>query len=165
MVVLPEHNSRDESGWLCRACEQNALPFAVNLQPGGGLLQLLPVGNDTGSVGAPVPPNATVTYVWTVPAAAGPGEADFSAVAYTYHSSVDPTAHQNAGLIGAIVVGRRVRCLEPSCETLPAIQMFQNCPGVSQGHPCAIWENVAPTAGLMCCAPSQCTGLTALVAV
>ncbi|CAL8466619.1 g6155 [Coccomyxa elongata] len=86
---------------------RNALPFAVNMQPGGGLLQLLPAGNDTGAAGGPVPPNATVTYVWGVPSAAGPGPADFSTVAYTYHSSVDTTAHENAGLIGAVVIAKQ----------------------------------------------------------
>lgn len=88
---------------------QNALPFAVNLQPGGGLLQLLPAGDDIGAAGGPVPPKATVTYVWGVPSAAGPGPADFSTVAYTYHSSVDTTAHENAGLIGAVVIAKQVR--------------------------------------------------------
>lgn len=90
---------------------QNALPFAANLQPGGGLLQLLPAGADIGAAGGPVPPNTTVTYVWGVPSAAGPGPADFSTVAYTYHSSVDPTAHENAGLLGAVVIARKVRLL------------------------------------------------------
>lgn len=87
---------------------QNTLPFAVNLSPGGGLLQLSPA-----AAGAPVQPNATVTYVWAVPASAGPGPSDFSTIAYTYRSSVDLTAHENAGLVGAIVVSRAVcRCSE-----------------------------------------------------
>lgn len=85
------------------------------MQPGGGLLQLLPAGGAVGAAGGPVPPGATVTYVWGVPSAAGPGPADFSTVAYTYHSSVDPTAHENAGLLGAVVIARRVRAC--SCNT------------------------------------------------
>ena len=111
METGPEQLSCNEIGWCA---VQNALPFAVNLQPGGGLLQLLPSGSDTGAAGGPVPPNATVTYVWGVPSAAGPGPADFSTVAYTYHSSVDTTAHENAGLIGAVVVAGQVRPKDPS---------------------------------------------------
>ena len=82
---------------------QNSLPFAVNLQLGGGFRQLAPAEQ-----GAAVRPRQTQAYSWHVPAPVGPGKQDFSTVAYTYRSTVDPTAHENAGLIGAIVVGRQV---------------------------------------------------------
>ena len=82
---------------------QNALSFAVNLQLGGGFRQLAPAEQ-----GAAVRPRQTQAYTWHVPASVGPGKQDFSTVAYTYRSTVDPTAHENAGLIGAIVVGRQV---------------------------------------------------------
>ena len=82
---------------------QNKLPFDANLELGAGLLPL----NGTG-YGA-VAPNATVTLAWTVPAGAGPGTADGAAVGYTYRSSIDPQGHENAGLIGALVVTSQAR--------------------------------------------------------
>ena len=88
---------------------QNSLPFAVNLQLGGGFRQLAPAEQ-----GAAVRPRQTQAYTWHVPASVGPGKQDFSTVAYTYRSTVDPTAHENAGLIGAIVVGRQVSSLFPT---------------------------------------------------
>jgi hephaestin len=74
------------------------------MQPGGGLLQLSPSAR-----GAAVAPGGAATYVWAVPASAGPGPADFSTVAYIYRSTVALTAHQNAGLVGAVVISRPVR--------------------------------------------------------
>ena len=53
-------------------------------------------------------PGQTQTCAWRVPPTLGPGQQDFSTVAYTYRSTVDPTAHENAGLIGAVVIGRLV---------------------------------------------------------
>ena len=53
-------------------------------------------------------PGHMQTYVWQVPPTLGPGKQDFSTVAYTYRSTVDPTAHENVGLIGAAVIGRLV---------------------------------------------------------
>ena len=54
-------------------------------------------------------PGQSQTYAWLAPPTLGPGKQDFSTVAYTYRSTVDPTAHENAGLIGAVVIGRAVR--------------------------------------------------------
>ncbi len=83
---------------------QNKLPFDVNLHVSGGLTPL----NGTSDVDA-VAPNATVVLSYYVPASAGPGPADGAAVAYTYRSTVDPQAHDNAGLVGALVVSSQVR--------------------------------------------------------
>ncbi len=83
---------------------QNKLPFDVNLHVSGGLTPL----NGTSDVDA-VAPNAPVVLAYYVPASAGPGPADGAAVAYTYRSTVDPQAHDNAGLIGALVVSSQVR--------------------------------------------------------
>lgn len=58
-------------------------------------------------------PGQSQTYVWQVPPTVGPGKQDFSTVAYTYRSTVDPTAHENAGLIGAVVIGRLVSIIHP----------------------------------------------------
>ena len=84
---------------------QNALPFPANMAPGGGLHQVAPAKGG----GHMVAPKQTLTYTWRVPAHSGPGPGDFSAVAYTYRSTADITAHENAGLFGAIVIERPVR--------------------------------------------------------
>lgn len=70
-------------------------------------------------------PGHMQTYVWQVPPALGPGKQDFSTVAYTYRSTVDPTAHENAGLIGAVVIGRLV---SPPCLSAPSVHC---CRGAS----------------------------------
>jgi len=90
------------------AAVQNALPFSANLQLGGGFQQMYPAEQ-----GGAVEPGQSQTYVWQVPPTVGPGKQDFSTVAYTYRSTVDPTAHENAGLIGAVVVGRLVSITHP----------------------------------------------------
>lgn len=51
-----------------------------------------------------VAPGATHTYVWRVPARAGPAASDPSSIAWLYHSHVDEPADTNSGLVGAIVV-------------------------------------------------------------
>lgn len=86
---------------------QNKLPFDANLELGAGLLPLNGTSYDA------VAPNATVTLAWTVPAGAGPGTADGAAVGYTYRSGIDPQGHENAGLIGALVVTSQVRWPAP----------------------------------------------------
>ena len=96
------YSSIQLSNLLCLAV-QNALPFAANLQLGGGFQQTYPQEQ-----GAAVAPGHMQTYVWQVPPTLGPGKQDFSTVAYTYRSTVDPAAHENAGLIGAAVIGRLV---------------------------------------------------------
>ena len=53
-----------------------------------------------------MPPGSTHTYIWGVPPSAGPGPADPSTVVWMYHSHTDETMDTNAGLVGAIVVGR-----------------------------------------------------------
>ncbi|PSC72045.1 multicopper ferroxidase [Micractinium conductrix] len=86
----------------------NRLAFPANIMLDGGL-ELLPAGAVAGAdtsvqVEAPVAPGANQTYRYYVPESAGPGDEDFSTVAYTYTSSVDLVAHPNAGLVGALVV-------------------------------------------------------------
>ena len=89
------------------------------MAPGGGLQQVQPARG----AGHAVAPNQTVTYTWHVPPGSGPGPGDFSAVAYTYRSTVDITAHENAGLFGAIVVERPVG---PLCRPLTARRTRQS---------------------------------------
>ena len=50
---------------------------------------------------------ATYTYVWPVPARAGPGPMDGSSVMWMYHSHVDEVRDINTGLIGPIIITAR----------------------------------------------------------
>eukprot|EP01048_Picozoa_sp_COSAG05_P018622 COSAG05_NODE_2755_length_2681_cov_3.287410_2_plen_303_part_00 len=45
-------------------------------------------------------------YEWSVPESSGPGPGDPSSIAWLYHGHVAETADPNAGLVGAIIVGR-----------------------------------------------------------
>ena len=54
-----------------------------------------------------VPPGATYTYIWAVPARAGPGPMDGSSVMWMYHSHVNEVRDIDAGLIGPIIVTSR----------------------------------------------------------
>ena len=54
--------------------------------------------------GDAVPPGGTFTYIWPVPARAGPGPRDGSSVFWMYHSSVDEVRDINTGLMGAIII-------------------------------------------------------------
>lgn len=95
---------------------RNNLTFPVNLDP-SGLQNAESQASDSPSGGASpgtlsstfaavAQPGQTITYTWVVPQAAGPspGEADYKM--WMYRSSVDPLAHDNAGLIGPLLVGR-----------------------------------------------------------
>ncbi|MDQ2768604.1 MAG: multicopper oxidase domain-containing protein [Gemmatimonadota bacterium] len=54
-----------------------------------------------------VPPGATYTYIWAVPARAGPGPMDGSSVMWMYHSHVNEVRDIDAGLMGVIIVTSR----------------------------------------------------------
>jgi hephaestin len=56
-----------------------------------------------------VPPGSTYTYVWEVPARAGPGPMDGSSVMWMYHSHVDEVRDINTGLMGAMIITARGR--------------------------------------------------------
>jgi hephaestin len=51
-----------------------------------------------------VPPGGTHTYVWPVPARAGPGPMDGSSVLWMYHSHVDEVRDINTGLFGPMII-------------------------------------------------------------
>jgi len=57
--------------------------------------------------GDSVAPGKTFTYIWQVPARAGPGPNDPSSIVWLYHSHVQERRDVNTGLTGAIVVTRR----------------------------------------------------------
>jgi len=54
-----------------------------------------------------VAPGATYTYVWQVPARAGPGPMDGSSVMWMYHSHVDEVRDINTGLFGPMIITAR----------------------------------------------------------
>ena len=54
-----------------------------------------------------VPPGHTHTYVWPVPARAGPGPMDGSSVMWMYHSHVDEVRDINTGLFGPMIITAR----------------------------------------------------------
>ena len=54
-----------------------------------------------------VQPGATYTYVWPVPARAGPGPMDGSSIMWMYHSHVDEVRDINTGLMGPILITAR----------------------------------------------------------
>ena len=54
-----------------------------------------------------VAPGTTYTYVWEVPARAGPGPMDGSSVMWMYHSHVDEVRDINTGLFGPMLITAR----------------------------------------------------------
>lgn len=58
-------------------------------------------------IGDAVPPGVTFTYLWPVPARAGPGPMDGSSVLWMYHSHVDEVRDINSGLLGPMIVTAR----------------------------------------------------------
>ena len=56
-----------------------------------------------------VAPGTTYTYVWPVPARAGPGPMDGSSVMWMYHSHVDEVRDINTGLFGPMIITARAR--------------------------------------------------------
>ena len=56
-----------------------------------------------------VAPGATYTYVWPVPARAGPGPMDGSSVMWMYHSHVDEVRDIDSGLFGPMIITARGR--------------------------------------------------------
>jgi manganese oxidase len=49
------------------------------------------------------------TYTWTVPETAGPGPGDPSSILWMYHSHFVESRDMNSGLLGPIIVSKRVR--------------------------------------------------------
>lgn len=98
---------RAEAGDTLEVVLKNALSFDINLEPMGAS-NWSPAGQiDTVAAGS------TALITWQVPKEAGPTNFDVdtgrangmqSSRLYLYRSSVDPVAHDNAGLLGPIIV-------------------------------------------------------------
>lgn len=56
-----------------------------------------------------VAPGATYTYVWPVPARAGPAPMDGSSVMWMYHSHVNEVRDIDSGLMGAMIITARAK--------------------------------------------------------
>ncbi len=75
-------------------------------------------GNDKKDDG--VPPGQTHIYTWEVPERAGPGPQDLSSLVWLYHSHAMDLKDVESGLIGAIIVTRRLwRRAALACFRLP----------------------------------------------
>ncbi|KAG2438725.1 hypothetical protein HXX76_005270 [Chlamydomonas incerta] len=89
---------------------RNNLPFPVNMAPTGGLTTAPQArgGLTSANFTQPVLPGHTVTYAWAVPELAGPEPgATVTSRMWLYRSSVDPVVHDNAGLVGPVIVAGR----------------------------------------------------------
>jgi FtsP/CotA-like multicopper oxidase with cupredoxin domain len=91
---------------------RNNTRFPASVHPHGVFYEKssegAPYADGTGDgSGDSVAPASEYTYVWPVPARAGPGPNDPSSIAWVYHSHVDEVADTNAGLIGPIIIARR----------------------------------------------------------
>ena len=56
-----------------------------------------------------VAPGTTYRYKWTVPARAAPGPNDTNCIAWAYYSDVDAIKDPNSGLIGQLVICKKVK--------------------------------------------------------
>ena len=67
------------------------------------------IDNTTLKSGDKVEPGETYTYTWQVPARAGPSDTDTDCITWAYYSYVDPTKDTNSGLVGPLIICRKVR--------------------------------------------------------
>jgi FtsP/CotA-like multicopper oxidase with cupredoxin domain len=103
-----------EVGDTLRVVFRNHARYPFSIHPHGVLYtksaEGAPYNDDTrGSdrLDDAVPPGGTYVYNWPIPGRAGPGPQDPSTIMWPYHSHAHEWRDVNAGLIGAIVVGRR----------------------------------------------------------
>ena len=56
-----------------------------------------------------IDPGKTYTYKWQVPERAGPGPNGPTCVSWAYYSDVNPIKDTNSGLVGPLIVCKKVR--------------------------------------------------------
>ena len=78
------------------------------MHPHGVLYSKENEGADGNTKGANVLPSESYTYIWVVDEASGPGPNDPSTIVWLYHSHVMAEEEMNLGLVGAIVITRKV---------------------------------------------------------
>ncbi|KAL4440358.1 hypothetical protein ABPG75_003359 [Micractinium tetrahymenae] len=105
---------RAEVGDTIEVVFKNSLAFPATIHPHGVAYLKNSEGSPyfDGTMGADaaddhVPSGSTYTYRWQVPESSGPGPADASTVVWMYHSHTNEVRDVYAGLVGAIVIGRK----------------------------------------------------------
>lgn len=69
--------------------------------------------NTTGTYAADdaIAPGKIYNYMWEVSERAGPGPKDTACVAWAYYSDVNPVKDTNTGLVGPLIICRKVGIL------------------------------------------------------
>jgi manganese oxidase len=105
---------REEVGDTIEVVFKNNLNFSVSLHPHGVFYlkdsEGAPYNDGTSGQNKnddSVQLGDMHTYVWQVPERAGPGPNDPSSIVWPYHSHVNETSDENAGLIGPIIITRQ----------------------------------------------------------
>lgn len=105
---------RAEVGDTIRVVFRNNLGFPASMHPHGvsytKASEGAPYAAGTGEkalTGNAVPPGATHTYIWPVPARAGPAAGDPSSILWMYHSHVKEGQDPSTGLLGPIIITAR----------------------------------------------------------
>jgi FtsP/CotA-like multicopper oxidase with cupredoxin domain len=91
-----------------------------------------------------VPPGATYSYVWAVPARAGPGPMDGSSVMWMYHSHVNEVRDIDAGLMGVIIVTARKMAREDGTPKDVDREIVANFAQVEENDSWLASENIPP---------------------
>jgi FtsP/CotA-like multicopper oxidase with cupredoxin domain len=91
-----------------------------------------------------VPPGATYTYVWAVPARAGPGPMDGSSVMWMYHSHVNEVRDIDTGLMGVIIVTSRKMAREDGTPKDVDREIVANFAQVEENDSWLRGDNIMP---------------------
>ncbi|EFN54070.1 hypothetical protein CHLNCDRAFT_58397 [Chlorella variabilis] len=105
---------RAEVGDTIQVVFKNSLRFPATMHPHGVAYLKNSEGSPyfDGTMGADrdddhVQPGTTYTYTWQVAETSGPGPADLSNIVWMYHSHTNEVEDVYAGLVGALVIGRK----------------------------------------------------------
>lgn len=105
---------RAEVGDTLEVFFKNTLPYQVSVHPHGVWYNKSNEGTPYNDGTPPdeklddyVNPNGTWNYTWLVPEVSGPGPNDLSTKAWLYHSHTQEDADTYAGLVGALIIGRK----------------------------------------------------------
>lgn len=105
---------RAEVGDTIEVVFKNSLRFPATMHPHGVAYLKSSEGSPyfDGTMGADtaddhVQPGTSYTYTWEVHESSGPGPSDPSTIVWMYHSHTNEVADVYAGLVGAIVIGRK----------------------------------------------------------
>jgi len=91
-----------------------------------------------------VAPGSTYTYVWPVPARAGPGPMDGSSVMWMYHSHVNEVRDIDTGLLGAMIITARAKAREDGTARDVDRELVMNFEQVEENDSWLSSENLPP---------------------